>query len=189
MHRFAFAALCAVVASSALAETKDAGAAMDMTKMGPAARKPTDEKKSKREIEDFFKKDDDLSAKGEMEPMLELIDFPVYMATDTLSGKPEAKEYSKDEYVKMMKPFYENMPKDSKTKHKRAITLLSDSLAVVFDDFTMTTGKQKVSGKNMSLLVNADGKWKFKTMVEAGWGGMEQPAAAPAPTPAPAPKK
>jgi hypothetical protein len=137
-----------------------------------------------------------------MNAMLERVDFPVYMATDDMKGKVEAKETSKDDYIKMMKPFYENMPKDSKTTHKPTITVLSDSLALVVDDFTMTMGKQKVTGKNGGLLVKIDGTWKWKAMVEAGWGGMEEakaaPAAAPgkpaepakpAPAPAPAPGK
>ena len=90
----------------------------------------------------------------------------------------------------MMKPFFENMPKDSKMTHKPTITVLSDSLAnVVLDDFTMTIGKQKMSGRNAGLLVKRDGQWKWKVMVEAGWGGMKQPAAAPAPAKAPEPAK
>lgn len=49
---------------------------------------------------------------------------------------------------------------------------LSDSLVNVVDDFTMTMNKQKISGRNAGLLVKRDGKWMWKTMVEAGWGGM-----------------
>ena len=59
--------------------------------------------------------------------------------------------------------------------HKPTITVLSDSLANVVDDFTMTMGKQKITGKNASLLVKRDGQWKWKSMVEAGYGGMEPP--------------
>lgn len=187
------AVCCAVaVATSAFADTKEAApaGAMDMTKMGPMARKPTNEKQTKKEIQDFLKQEDELAAKGDMNAMLARLDFPLYMATDTLKGVPEAKLFTKDEYIATMKPFWENMPKDMKTTHKPTIAVLSDSLASVVDDFTMTMGKTKVTGRNQALLVKIDGQWKFKSMVEAGWGGMHEPAAKPpAPAPAPAPAK
>ena len=149
--------------------------AMDMTKMGPQARKPTNEKESKKEIEELFKKMEAAEKAGDMDAMLAAVDFPVYMATDDMKGTPEAKEVNREQYVAMMKPFHDNMPKDMKTTHKPTITILSDSLANVTDDFTMTMGKQKITGRNAGLLVKRDGQWKWKSMVEAGWGGMAPP--------------
>ena len=58
------------------------------------------------------------------------------------------------------------------------ITVLSDSLANVTDEFVMSTGKQKFAGRNTALLVKRNGEWKWKSMAEAGWAGMgEQPQA------------
>jgi uncharacterized protein (TIGR02246 family) len=151
---------------------------MDMTKMGPGARKPTNEKQTKKEIEDSYKKMEEAEKKGDMEAMFAAVDFPVFMMTDDLKGVPEAKQYSREEYVAMMKPFMENMPKDMKMTHKRQIFVLSDSLANVIDDFTMTMGKQKITGRNTTMLVKRDGQWKWKTMAEAGWGGMSPPQGA-----------
>lgn len=154
--------------------TPPAAGAMDMSKMGPGARKPTNEAKTKKEISDFFKKQEELHKKGDMEGMLSAIDFPVFMLTDDLKGVPESKLYSREEYTAMMKPMFENMPKDMKLTHKPTPVVLSDSLVSVTDDFTMTMGKQKVSGRNAGLLVKVDGQWKWKAMVEAGWGGMHE---------------
>jgi hypothetical protein len=36
----------------------------------------------------------------------------------------------------------------------------------------MTMGKQKITGRNASLLVKRDGQWKWKSLIEAGYGGM-----------------
>ena len=199
------AVCCLTIGFSAFADAAPAGAP-DMSKMGPASRKPTDEKKSKKEIEEMFKKAEAADKAGDMEAMAALHDFPVFMATDDAKGTVESKAYSKEEFVAMMKPFFENMPKDTKTTHKPAVVVLSDSLANVTDDFTMTMGKTKISGKNSGLLVKVDGNWKWKVMAEAGWGGMTPPAdskpaaaakpadkpadkAAPAPAPAAAPAK
>lgn len=176
-----------VFAGSAWAQGKDAkpaaapaapaqgGAMMDMSKMGPEARKPTNEKATKKEIEDFFKKQEEAMKKNDMEAATSAVDFPIYMATDDMKGMPEAKEYGREQYIAMMKPFHDSMPKDMKVTHKPTITVLSDSLANVTDDFTMMMGKQKMSGRNAGLLVKRDGQWKWKVMVEAGWGGMAPP--------------
>jgi hypothetical protein len=50
----------------------------------------------------------------------------------------------------------------------------------VTDDFSMTMGKDKLSGRSASLLIKKGGQWKWKMMSEAGWGGMTPttPAAA-----------
>lgn len=172
------------LAGSAWAQNKEqqpAGQApaMDMSKMGPGARKPTNEAKTKKEVQDFFKKMEDMEKKGTgtVEDMAAGVDFPVYMATDDLKGMPETKEYSREEYIAMMKPMFEHMPKDMKMTHKPTITVLSDSLVNVVDDFTTTMGKQKMTGRNAGLLVKRDGEWKWKVMVEAGWGGMHPPGA------------
>ena len=102
--------------------------AMDLTAMGPGARKPTNEKQTKKEIEAFLKQQEEYGKTGNFDAMIAATDFPLYMATDDLKGVPETKEYSREEYVAMMRPFYENMPKDLKITHKPTIIVLSDSL-------------------------------------------------------------
>ena len=131
----------------------------------------TNEKQTKKEVQDFFKKMEDTEKHATVEDQAAMVDFPVYMATDDLKGVPETKEYSREQYIAMMKPMFENMPKGMKMTHKPTITVLSDSLVNVVDEFSMTIGKQKTTGRNAGLLVKRDGQWKWKVMVEAGWGG------------------
>ena len=182
----------AAPAPAAAAAAPAAMAAMDITKVGAAARKPTDEKKSKKEIEETYKKMAAAEAKGEM--TLDMHDFPLFMVTDDSMGKIEAMMVSKEDYVKMMAPMMANMPKDMKTMHKPMVSVMSDSMATVVDDFTVTSGKVKFSGRNTAMMVKVDGNWKFKSMAEAGWGQSMMPmpaetktAPAPAAAAAPAP--
>ena len=164
--------------------------AMDLSAMGAGARKPTNEKQTKKEVEAFLKQQEEYGKTGNFDAMIAATDFPLYMATDDLKGVPETKEYSREEYIAMMRPFYETMPKDLKVTHKPTITVLSDSLVLAIDDFTMTLGKQKVTGRNATLLVKRDGQWKWKSMIEAGYGGMPAEGASGAGTqPAPEGKK
>jgi acyl-CoA-binding protein len=171
------AASLSLVSGLALADSTAPAGAPDMSKMGPWTRKPTNEKQTKKEIEAFFKQAEAMEKKGDQPGMLAAIDFPVYMVTDDSKGVPTAEEWNQEKYVAVMKPFWENMPKDSKTTHKWSITVLSDSLAYAGDDFTMSGGGHKMSGRNMSLLFKRDGQWKWKSMAEAGWGSMSSPTA------------
>ncbi len=162
-----------------------AAAAMDMSKMGAPSRKPTDEKKTKKEIEAFMKASEAAEAKNDEAAKLAMIDFPVFMATDDSKGVTEGELVNREQYIEMMKPFGE-MPKDLKFTHKPTISVLTDSLAIVVDDFTMTVGKTKTAGRNASLLAKVAGNWKWKSMIEGGWGGSMAGSAKPATASAPA---
>lgn len=162
-----------------------------MPKMGPQFRKPTNEAQTKKDIEAFIKAEDGILAKKDYEGLAARVDFPVYMVTDTLSGVPSAMANTKEQYIADMKPFWDMMPANASTKHKLTVTVLSDSLANVVDDYEMTMGKDKTKARNASVLVKVGGQWKYKLMMEAGWGDSSAPSpspAAPAPTAAPAPQ-
>ena len=173
-------ALCALATPALAQEKKDtppAGAnagAPDMSKMGPWSRKPTNEARTKKDVDAFFKEEDALMKKRDFDGMLARMDFPVYMLTDDSKGVPMGKLYTRDEYVKEMKGFWDNMPKDMKVTHKPNVTVLSDSLVSVTDDFNMQMGGKKMSGRNQAFLVKRDGQWKWKQMAEAGWGDAAQ---------------
>lgn len=165
------ASIAAPASAAAPASVAAAPAAPDMSKMGPWSRKPKNEAATKKEIVAFFKAEETVAKSGDIEALAARVDFPVYMATDDATGKPSAAPWTKEQWVEMMKPMLSDMHKDTKFTHKPTITVLSDNLAIVTDDFTMTTGKQKLSGKNGGLLVKVGDQWKWKSMVEAGWGG------------------
>jgi hypothetical protein len=170
------------VAGAAVAQTQGQGRTqsqqqqqnlpMDLEKMGPWTRKPTNEQRTSKEVSDFFKQEEEIMKRGDFNAVLARVDFPVFMATDDSRGMPSAKEYGREEYMQMMRPFFESMPKDIKVTHKPNVTVLSDSMASIVDDFTMNTGKQKLSGRSIGLLVKRDGQWKWKAMAEPGWGDM-----------------
>lgn len=179
--------VCSTLLLAAPAFAGDPSAdAMDMSKMGPWTRKPTNEAQTKKEIADFIKACDEEAKKGDFAAALTHIHFPVYMMTDDAKGAIMAEPWNQEKYAAMMKPFWENMPKDTKMTHKPTIVVLSDNMASLTDDFTMTMGKQKMSGRNSGLLVKDGTQWKWKVMAEAGWGGSPAPEAKAQTKPAPA---
>jgi hypothetical protein len=152
-------------------------APFDLTKVGPMSRKPTNEALTRKELELFVMQEDQLATQGNIDARLARIDFPVTMITDDAKGVPEVHQLSRDEYLAEMKPFWDSQPKDTKVVHRLNIAVLSDSLAVVTDDYTQLGGGQKLVARSSSMVVKRDGQWRWKTMAEAGWGGMPPPPA------------
>ncbi|QRN92918.1 hypothetical protein JRI60_27295 [Archangium violaceum] len=156
--------------------TGGSGTPTDMSKMGPWTRKPTNEAKTRKEIEAWVKEGDAIMKQRNFEADIARADFPVYMATDNSKGVPMAETYDRQKYVEMMKPMFDEMPADMQVKHKLDITVLSDSLVTFKDDYTLTMGGEKRQGRNAGLLVKRDGQWKWKAFFEAGWGDMPSEA-------------
>jgi hypothetical protein len=178
MKTYALLAVASLTLSLPALAAEGEGGGMDMSKMGPWTRKPTQPAKTKKEVLAFLALEEALAQKGDFAGALKNIDFPVFMYTDGPNGVPEAAPWDEAAYTQAMKGFWDNRPKDMKVKNKPTITVLSDSLVTFVNDFTITMGKQKFSGQNHGVLVKVGGAWKWKVMGEAGWGGM---GAEPAP--------
>jgi hypothetical protein len=78
---------------------------------------------------------------------------------------------TQEQWAATMKPYYDHpMPKELKMTMKPTITLLTDSLAQVTNDCTMTMGKVKKTFKTSTLVIKKGGRWLFKMGAEGGWG-------------------
>jgi uncharacterized protein (TIGR02246 family) len=152
----------------------------DMSKMGPMSRPVTKEKEAKKGIDELYKTMEQAWKGGDLNGVVELIDFPVIMLSDDSTGTAKNFEASREQWTEMMKPMFANMPKDMKMSNKHTTHLLSDTLAVVVEDTSMAMGKVKGKWKGFSVVNYKDGKWKVKEMAEAGWGDMKPPSTASA---------
>jgi hypothetical protein len=154
-----------------------AGGAPDMTKMGPMSRPVTKEKEAKKAIEELFKSTEAAWKSGDMNAAADLIDFPVIMLSDDSAGVAQHMEVNREQWLALMKPMAEGMPKDGsiKMKSKRTVTLLSDTLGIVVSEDTMS-GKMKGKWNSFNVVNYRDGKWKIKEMAEAGWGDIKAPS-------------
>lgn len=180
-------ALCAALASPGFADDKAEPPADPMAGWAPPVVK--NEKKDRKEIEELLKKMEATSTKGDLEGSAALIDFPVMMATDDAKGEASGEPWTREQWVEMMKPFYDKpMPAGTMTPGKQTVVILTDSLALVGSGWTMKVGGKKVSGTSGMLLIRKGGAWKVKAMAEGGWGDMPATATATA-EPAPAPTR
>jgi len=141
----------------------------DMTKVGPMSRKVT--KEDKKGVSDVYKAWDEAWKKGDVNALVDLVEFPLIMMSDNSKGEEKHFEASREQFLAMAAGFA-NMPKDMKMTAKHSPTFLSDSLVVSVNNNSMTMGKVKGSWHSFDVLTLKDGKWKFRQICEAGWGDM-----------------
>jgi hypothetical protein len=161
-------------ASSAPAAPEGAGDPMAGWRP-PKKITPAEEKKTKADINALFKKMEQAGQKGELEAAAALVDFPVLMLTDTKEGDAVGDQWDEQQWREVMTPFYAQPMKDMRVTHSPKVFLVTGALASVDDDWTMTMGKKKTTGRSSMLLVRKAGEWKIKAMVEGGWGDMPMP--------------
>ena len=153
---------------------------VDLTKVGPWTRKPTKEGQIRKEVAELLKMDEQAMKKGDFEECLSRVDFPVHMVTDDAQGVPSDKLVERPAYEAMMRPFFENRPKDLEISHKPTVTVLSDSLVNVTDDFTMRHGGRKFTGKSAGIAVKRIPLWMTQKIspsdIDWVWGNRKSGA-------------
>jgi uncharacterized protein (TIGR02246 family) len=148
---------------------------MDMTKMGPMSRKVT--KEDKKGVEAFYKSWQEAWKKSDINAVADMVSFPVTMISDHADGRGDAVMMSREEWIKEMEPMVKNPPPANMQVHTKLthIAFLSDTLASVHEETTMTMGKEKHKWAGASMLNMQDGKWKVLMMAEAGWADVMGP--------------
>jgi hypothetical protein len=175
---------CGTAAALALAVASPARPAEERNPAPDAAipRTVTNAKADRAEILALLRALEDAVRRSDVNGAASLVDFPVLMVTDDAKGEAMADTWSKDQWIEVMAPFYRPAP-GTTISHRPAIFLVTDSLATVADEVTVTTGKQKFTTRSALVVVRTGGKWKVKSMVEGGWGGAvrDRPEASDAP--------
>ena len=136
--------------------------------------KVKNEAADKKEIMALFKSMEAAEKKGDLDAAAALVDFPVLMVTDDSKGQAMSGIWDKQKWMKVMEPFYKHPMEGVKVTHKASIFMVSDSLASVDDQATITHGNKTTRARNSTLVVRKDGRWLVKAMVEGGWGDVMQ---------------
>jgi uncharacterized protein (TIGR02246 family) len=159
-----------VLAGSTLAAEPKPPAASGADPMA-AWRPPrvANEAKDRQEILALFQKMEQAGKRADLDAAAALVDFPVLMVTDDSKGEAHSAQWTREQWVQAMRPFYEK-PMDMNVQHQPTISVLTDSLATVVDRATFTMGGKTVTTRSSTLLVRKGGGWKIKALVEGGWG-------------------
>ncbi|MEX0800583.1 MAG: nuclear transport factor 2 family protein [Dehalococcoidia bacterium] len=123
-------------------------------------------------IDSWFARYDELSRKGDVEGMANMAMFPVHVVTDDSDGNGRAESWTRDQFVDIMTEAMKGMPENMRMEAVRTPFLLTDNLAVVITDATVTAGGEEQTLRYADILAKAGGDWKFQTMAQGGWGDM-----------------
>lgn len=175
-------ALTSLALPALAAETAQAPPADPMAAWKPP--RVTREARDRKEIAALWKEFEQCEKKGDVHAAAALVDFPVLMVTDDSRGQAMGETWSREQWTKVMEPFYKSPNPDMKVTHRPQVFLMSDSLATVNDVVTVTTGPKKMTARNSTLVIRKDGKWLVKAMTEGGWGDVMGPPATASQPPA-----
>jgi len=129
---------------------------------------PTDEDRAS--VEAWFAEYDALAAKAEIERLADMAVFPLNVVSDDSRGDGVAAQWSREQYLETMAQVMGGGAEDFRMESTRTPYFLSASLVLVITEATMTWqgGGERV--RYADLLIKQDGKWRFQTMVQSGWG-------------------
>jgi len=130
----------------------------------------TDEQKQSVDV--WFAEYDELSKNGNIEGMADMALFPIHVITDDSSGNGCAENWDREQFVQTMTEATKGTPKDMDMKTVRTPFFLSNNLVVVITDAVIITGTQEQTMRYADVLAKVDGRWKFQTMAQSGWGDM-----------------
>jgi hypothetical protein len=124
----------------------------------------------------WFDRYDGHARRNDTEAMADMALFPLVVMTNDSQGECVAQEWDRGTFIQAM-----DMAAAGSVEidnHRRPVFLNSD-LAVVVTDSTVTADGKTEHMRYADVMAKAGGEWRFKSMVQAGWGDMlkQYPAA------------
>jgi hypothetical protein len=121
------------------------------------------------EVQAWFARYDALAAAQNYEGMADQAVFPLNEVTDDGKGNASAAQYDRPAFVAQMAEVMAGSA-DVTMKTTRTPHFLTESLAFVITEGTMTYNGHTQPIRYADLLLKTNGHWKFQTMIQGGWG-------------------
>jgi hypothetical protein len=117
----------------------------------------------------WFAQYDTYVAEGNIEGMAGMAMFPINEVSDRSDGNASVTSCDRDRFVDQMTEIVGGAG-DVRMESTRTPHFLNQNLVFVITDATITANGQTQQVRYGDLLVKADGRWVFQTMVQGGWG-------------------
>ncbi|HEX6416111.1 MAG TPA: hypothetical protein VFZ62_01160 [Candidatus Saccharimonadales bacterium] len=118
----------------------------------------------------WFKNYDALAANNNVDAMIKEAHLPITVITDDSNGECVTQQWDESAFRASIEGNTSNP--NTKIKNDRRPFFLSRNLAVVITEATVTNGEDVQYMRYVDVLVKSNGEWKFKSMMQAGWGDM-----------------
>ena len=136
---------------------------------GPLSRRVTHE--DRQGIEALFVAAADAWRKEDMQTLMTLYDLPIYAGTDNAAGAYQAAECDDEQLRAILTATMQAEPTDVSRTERRIPHFLSDSVAMVLVETSVTRNGDALGSYTSAILViKTGGLWRFKSGVEAGHG-------------------
>jgi hypothetical protein len=119
----------------------------------------------------WFAEYDAHAAKGDVEAMANMAHFPLVVMTNDSAGECVAQQWDRATFVAAMGMATGDGSAPSLDNHREPVFLGAD-LAVVVTNTTMTVDGGVQHMRYVDVMAKTGGQWRFKSMVQAGWGDM-----------------
>ena len=136
---------------------------------GPLSRRVTHE--DRQGIEALFVAAADAWRQEDMQALMTLYALPIYAGTDNAAGAYQAAECGDEQLRAILAATMQAERKDVSRTERRTPHFLSDSVAMVLVETTVTRNGEALGSYTSAILVIKNGGlWRFKSGVEAGHG-------------------
>ena len=136
---------------------------------GPLSRRVTHE--DRHGIEALFVAAADARRKEDLQTLMTLYDLPIYAGTDNAAGAYQSTECGDEQLRAILTATIRTERKDTSRTERRTPHFLSDSMAMVLVENSVTRNGDALGSYTSAILViKSGGRWRFKSGVEAGHG-------------------
>jgi hypothetical protein len=117
----------------------------------------------------WFDRYDAHARRNDTEAMADMALFPLVVMTNDSRGECVAQEWDRSTFIQAMDMA---APGSVEIDNQRRPVFLNSHLAVVVTDSTVTADGQTQHMRYVDVMAKAGGEWRFKSMIQAGWGDM-----------------
>jgi hypothetical protein len=121
----------------------------------------------------WFDQYDGHVSRNDTEAMADMALFPLVVMTNDSSGECVTQQWDRATFVQAMNMGADGSdPASIRIENQRRPVFLNHDIAVVVTDSTVTTGGDTQHMRYVDVMAKANGEWRFKSMIQAGWGDM-----------------
>ena len=122
---------------------------------------------------EWFARYDEHVRRNETEAMADMALFPLIVMTNDSAGDCVTQEWDRETFVQAMAMNTNGAdPSEMEIVNAREPVFLNSDLAVVVTNSVVTMQGHEQHMRYVDIMAKQDGEWRFKSMIQAGWGDM-----------------
>jgi hypothetical protein len=111
--------------------------------------------------------------KNDLDSMAEMAIFPLIVMTDDSEGNAITQEWDRQAFKQALDLEAQGVdPATIAITNKRTPFFLNENVAIVITDAITTVAGESQPSRYADIMFKKDGEWKYKSMIQSGWGDM-----------------